>query len=229
MFLLPSAHGGGAKIRRRYTLEFKLKVIKMVDAERLSAADGAVKRVADHRGISNSVASKWFKDRERLEVAGQSMSKQQLQHAFEVPHNVRPRFPALEEELFQWFKAQRSKGLRVSADNIRRQALKIYHKSYASTGRSFSASFGWMQRFLARKGLGLRCRINVSPMTQDQAQEKVKRFINHLRILRCTAPAPSPDQRSSFMTEHEFKKYRLWNANEVFNVDQVGLFVCVCV
>ena len=63
-------------------------------------------------------------------------------------------FPSLEEKLVQWIKAQREEGFCVNRRTVRLRALEL--KTELELPESFSASTGWMTKFMLRNGLGKR-------------------------------------------------------------------------
>ena len=92
----------------------------------------------------------------------------------------------LEDGLLGWVHELRSSGLRVSRAMISHKARAIYEQKCKAgqISPSFIASNGWVNEFMARNGLFMRCRITESQKEPDGLIDKLIADILQLRRQR---------------------------------------------
>ncbi len=71
----------------------------------------------------------------------------------------KPQFEDIERDLIEWIDERRAKGWNVSRDMIKAQALEIFKEKRSENNAEknlFSASDGWLTKFMQRNGFSLR-------------------------------------------------------------------------
>ena len=84
------------------------------------------------------------------------------------------------EELMEWILIRRDMHQPVGRDMIKikaRQLVKPYNPR-------FTASTGWLHKFMLRNGLSLRSRTSVSQKLPPQLERKIEYFLNEVPIFR---------------------------------------------
>lgn len=153
------------KNRKNYDKNFKLKIIAY--AEKVSNREASRKF-----GVPESCIRDWKKNRAKIEQTS-AISKR-------LPGGGRKACsPCMEEALADWIDSYRSCHFRVTRSAIQRKALELYDGD-----TEFTASRGWLERFLTRHGYSLRRRTTVSQSLPNQLVNKVSSFILHVRKLR---------------------------------------------
>ena len=81
----------------------------------------------------------------------------------------KPLDETLEEDLLEWVRDRRSKGLRVSRKLIMRKAKIMHDEKCGQSGvvSEFNASRGWLEKFISRNGLTVK--IPLSALLQISA------------------------------------------------------------
>ena len=87
----------------------------------------------------------------------------------------------MEDVLLEWIRSRRLKGLRVSRKLIMRKALHL-SKEQQNTD-DFTASNGWIQKFMRRYGLSLRRKTTVAQKDLEQLVDKLVAYVLQARIL----------------------------------------------
>jgi len=89
----------------------------------------------------------------------------------------------LEDDLLEWVNECRSSVLRVSRAIILHKA-QVIHEQKCKAGQvspSFIASNGWVQKFMARNGLSVRCRTTESEKDPDRLIDKLIAYLLQVR------------------------------------------------
>ncbi|RWS20470.1 pogo transposable element with KRAB domain-like protein, partial [Leptotrombidium deliense] len=94
-------------------------------------------------------------------------------------NSSKPMLPETEKKLFQWFNEQRDKGLGIHRREIRFQAIKINNELQERP--AFSASNGWIDRFLNRHGLCMRTATSVGQKVPINAKELAMNFLQYIK------------------------------------------------
>ena len=150
---------------KSYDAKFKLGVITFAEVHG--------NREASRRfGVGESSVRDWRKQKEKLALV--PAKSQRLPGGRRKAHA-----PDMEEELIAWIDSQRSGHLRVTRSSIQRKALELYHGE-----GDFSASRGWIEKFLKRNGFSLRRRTTVSQRLPQDLIPKVSSFVLRVRKLR---------------------------------------------
>ena len=88
----------------------------------------------------------------------------------------------LEQRLREWISSQRESRLRVSRKMIQKKALEWYREE--NQDNEFTASNGWLEKFLERNGFVLRRKTTVSQKLPRDCMEKIISFILYIRKIR---------------------------------------------
>ena len=153
--------------RKAYTTKVKLKIVSFAESEGNHAA-------ARHFSISECNVRRW----RNAKCSLLCMSKKKM--------NDRGRrcfYPALEEAVLQWVKDRRMQGISVSSTEIRVTALVLKPK-FSEIPTSFKASYGWVQRFMARQDLSIRRRTTICQRLPADYEEKLTGFQRYIIRLR---------------------------------------------
>ncbi|CAK8684721.1 unnamed protein product [Clavelina lepadiformis] len=142
--------------RKNYDMHFKLEVVKYAEKYNKSKA-------AKIKKVPRSCVKDWMKQKAQLEahlkMSCSTSSSKRLQGA------GRPlKDKDFDEILINWVRQQRQKKLRVSRAMIQREALTLSHNE------NFSASNGWLEKFLLRHNL-----VSRRQTTTCQKKRKEKR------------------------------------------------------
>ena len=97
------------------------------------------------------------------------------------PAGEKPLAPEMEEVLLEWIHSRRLKGLRVSRKLIMRKALHLSKEQ--QNMEDFTASNGWIQKFMRRHGLSLRRKTTVAQKDPEQLVDKLGAYVLQARIL----------------------------------------------
>ena len=104
----------------------------------------------------------------------------------------------LDQKVYEWFVAQRSKNIPISGPILQERARQIYQELGASITDDFKASNGWLEKFRIRHGIHHRTICGesaaVDPATTEEWRKRLPSII---------------------------EKY---DPNDVYNADETGLF-----
>ena len=154
--------------RKTYNLSYKLKAVAATGKKSKEA-------VAREFGVDAKRIREWCKQKEKLlELKKKGKSKRRRL----TGGGRKAQDEDMEDELFDWISGLRSRNLRVSYRMIREKAKEL------SNIDGFSASKGWLQRFIKRKGLTLRRKTTVCQSTPANYIPKLIDFIGNVRRLR---------------------------------------------
>ena len=155
------------KRRKFISLELKQKIILYYDYlqadPQLPVKDKSINHMTRISGFDRRLIKKHLQNREDI------LGVKHARGTFKKPSTSDLSLcPTIENELFEWIVAQRSKGVCVSGDAIQREAVQVYNRVHPETlpeqfvsrcdrpRSSFSASSGWLSNFCKRKKLVLR-------------------------------------------------------------------------
>uniref|UniRef100_A0A672LD51 HTH CENPB-type domain-containing protein n=1 Tax=Sinocyclocheilus grahami TaxID=75366 RepID=A0A672LD51_SINGR len=150
--------------RKKYDLTFKLTVVKFAEQNSGEAA-------ARHFSVDPKRVREWRKNKAEL----QRLSEEDDKRARLRGGGRKKASEELEVSVCEWIHSMRAKHLRVSRKMIRAKAKEVY--ATVSDGRdeeSFTASAGWLDKFLRRNDFSVRRRTTV-------AQKDAKHFTEKLR------------------------------------------------
>ena len=159
-----------------YTAETKLEAIEI--AKRTSKKNAARKFSVDVRRIRE-----WCRQEAQLKSMRNKKAKR-------LSGGGRPlKMEDMEDELINWINDMRENRLRVSRKMIQRQALLLFEQR-ESQGESFTASEGWLFKFLRRNRLSLRRRTTTAQKTPDDVKKRVIDFLLFVYGLRNNCAYP---------------------------------------
>lgn len=127
------------KKRRCLLLSEQREVLRLIDEGR--SYSWIEQKTGTPRSTISKIKSRREKINQRFAAVENAGSSRKIR---EVTH------PAVEKATFLWFLQQRDQHLPMTIDLIRKKAI-AFHQSLCDDDRcSFSASFGWAQKFVAR-------------------------------------------------------------------------------
>ena len=137
-----------------YSTEFKLKVVRFA-VECNSNYQAAKKFNVDRKRIREKRANQ-----SKLESA--SCKRKRLAGAGREPFDLN-----IEEVLLEWVYERRSNGFRVSWKMTRSKARFLHEEKCKEMELppTFTANIGWVQKFMTRHGLCIRCKTTESQKT----------------------------------------------------------------
>ena len=212
----------GAKIRKTYTIDFKLKAIKLVEEakKRISKKKNPIQYVANKMKINNSLISKWCKNtKEKL-----SENREKNIGSSRTPCRVRRkadlsakllRYPLAEAVVVEEYKLRRDRGGKVTKQWLRTRmkvALRLRYGDEAAD--QFKGSKNWLYRFTKRNDISVRRRTNKK---QQSSKEKIEIIQDFHRKLR---KAVQSRRRRDPVFDSKWGRWLPYNR---WNVDQVPL------
>ncbi|XP_067283792.1 uncharacterized protein [Pseudorasbora parva] len=156
--------------RKKYDLRFKLTVVKFAEKNSGEAA-------ARHFLVDSKRVREWRKKKAEL----QRQSKEDDKRARLRGGGRKKASEELEASVCEWIHSMRAKHLRVSRKTIRAKAKEVY--ATVSDGRDeerFTASAGWVDKFLKRNDFSDRRR---TPVAQKDAKHFTEKLVN---FVTCT-------------------------------------------
>lgn len=163
---------------RSYSLQFKMSVVAEVVTTPLSV-------VAEKYSIARSTIASWETQlrREKTTRCPDTLKGAHLRsgsgRTLSYPKEV-------DEEIHEWILVRRDAHLPVSRELIKTKARQLI-KSY---NPNFTASSGWLQKFMIRHSLSLRSKTSISQKLPVQLENKIECFLNEVRILRSNCLYP---------------------------------------
>lgn len=159
---------------RAFSIEEKLQAVKTAKAQSKRAAarthNVCVKRIRE-----------WCKQENEL----RAVKKKNLKR---LPGGGRPlKCERMEEQLITWIESQRKLSLRVSRQMIQRKAIEVLFGGAPDDEKEnteFTASDGWLTKFLKRNHFSLRKRTTIAQKTPEDIAEKVISYIIFVEGLR---------------------------------------------
>lgn len=170
-------------MKASYTIEQKLKAVET--AEQTTKRNAARKHGVDVKRIRE-----WCKQKNQL-LASCKRSKR-LHGGGRAPENE-----VMERELVIWIRSLRERSLRVSRRMIKDRAKELFRRNHDDDQHTFSASNGWLFRFLRRHSFSLRRRTTISQKLPEDIKQKVANFLIYVEGLRKNC-AYKPHQIAAF-------------------------------
>ena len=125
-----------SRSRKHYSILFKLKVLRYAELYTVYAASATY-------GPTEKMIRSWRRVKQRLLAANYKATRSRVPY---VHHRT-----ALDEILVGWIKDLRERDLPVSGNQIQARARQTH--SIANPNSTFTASNGWLEKFLARNNL----------------------------------------------------------------------------
>jgi hypothetical protein len=174
----------GQSFRLRYTKRMKYRVALLVDALLKEGVESAEAKVVELTGLPATNVHNWHKALKNLERELYMMRGTKGRgHAAMIRWNTAKRggkgamFAAAEEVIFGKYESARAKGIRVGPTLLKTWMLRAVRALYTSTRASlFTASSGWLQRFLIRFDLRPRRATNRKEKSVMDRLPKVQRW-----------------------------------------------------
>lgn len=163
---------------KAYSVEEKLEAIKT--AKRTSKKNAARLHHVDVKRIRE-----WCKQENKLSSIINQKSTKRL-----TGGGRHFKCEEMEEELVKWVSSQRERRLRVSRKMIQKKALSLFEEAEDKKGNAFTASAGWLFKFLKRNHLSLRRRTTIAQKTPDDVKEKVISYLLYVNGLRSNCAYP---------------------------------------
>lgn len=167
--------------RKKYDLTFKLTVVKFAEQNSGEAA-------ARHFSVDPKRVREWRKNKAEL----QRLSEEDVKRARLRGGGRKKASEELEVSVCEWIYSMRAKHLRVSRKMIRAKAKEVY--ATVSDGRdeeSFTASAGWLDKFLKRNDFSVRRRTTVAQKDAKHFTEKLVNFVTYTtRIIKAKKIQP---------------------------------------
>ena len=164
--------------RREFTMDTKLAALDYLKHHSVESTAKEFK--VDTKQIRN-----WRKSEDEIRQLHTSSSRAEKRQRLngggrKVAHQ------ALEEKLKRWIIDKRELRQRVSRNGIQREALKLFSEMVEpdECKSSFTASDGWLAKFLKRNGFTLRARTTICSKTPSDCTEKIVRFLLFFRKIR---------------------------------------------
>ena len=158
----------GRKVRS-FSMAFKLEAIQY--AERVSNRAASTKYKVDVKRIRE-----WRKDKDAMvELKAKPKGKQRER----LDGGGRKGFvEQLDDFLLEWIYGRRANGLRVSRKLIKVKAKQVYDEKCSEDEKElFSASAGWLDKFMQRNGLSLRRKTTTAQQEPNRAIDKLISYI----------------------------------------------------
>ena len=162
----------GKKINS-YSTEFKLEAVRFA-VECNSTYKAAKKFNVDRKRIRE-----WRANQSKLESA--SCKRKPLDGAGRKPFDL-----DIEEVLLEWVHKRHSNGFRVSRKMIRSKARFLHEEKCKEMELppTFTASIGWVQKFMTRHGLCIQCKTTESQKDPKKLIDKLIAYVLQARRLR---------------------------------------------
>ncbi len=184
-------------MRKKYTLAFKLKVIKHFEKNGKNLAETSRAYIVDRKTIRS-----WIAGKEAIIQTNLKRTRAKVNRRISQAEN-----PELEQKVFNWIKQVRSIGGCVSGKMIRNKAVEI------SKNSEFVASNGWLVRFLKRHRLSLRRVTTKSRKPPNNSIDIIKTFLGDNQMLHGI-------DRSTIFNMDETSVYLDFPSN--YTYDQIG-------
>ena len=161
----------GKKINS-YSTEFKLEAVRF--AFECNSNYKAVKKF----NVDRKRIREWRANQSKLESA--SCKRKRLDSAGRKPFDL-----DIEEVLLEWVHERRSNGFRVSRKMIRSKARFLHEEKCKEMELppTFTASIGWVQKFMTRHGLCIRRKTTESQKDPEKLIDKLIAYVLQARRL----------------------------------------------
>lgn len=145
----------------RYEAKFKLSVVKCAEETNNSEAGRRF-------GVSEKLVRDWRKQKSDL----QEMPTKKCAN-----RGLSCKWPELEIEIETWILEQRQSGLIVTRNAIRIHARRVARSKGID---NFRGTVGWLDRFMQRKNLSLRCSTKLAQKLPADLDDKVTNFFSYI-------------------------------------------------
>ena len=170
--------------RRSHTLEEKIKILGFYKTIGRIKETGRIKRV------DPPLLRDWIRQENKLRSELQNR-KVSVRFRKRVSYNRKPLFKVVDEEVYKWFRERRDKGIAVTGEELREQALHEYKKLRKTSDgqiKLFSASKGWLTRFKHRCNLTVRVVTSVGQKIPSNAGNIANEFFDRVDRFRSEDP-----------------------------------------
>lgn len=185
---------GGVEVRRSYTREFKLAVLrhyKYGTQKNEAGEDVQISKyaVAKYHNVHTTLVARWIAEEEKIT---RQLKDTRRATSRPVGEGSKAQEPELESQLYEQFLNRRAKRIRINQRWFMRTAKQIYQEQYPhrvivnpDTGRrifnGFTISTGWFEGFKRRKRISIRRITHVSQKDPEQLREKIIAFLRFNR------------------------------------------------
>lgn len=162
----------GKKINS-YSTEFKLEAV------RFAVECNSNYKAAEKFNVDRKRIREWRANQSKLESA--SCKRKRLDGAGRKPFDL-----DIEEVLLEWVHERRSNGFRVSRKMIRSKARFLHEEKCKEKEipPTFTASIGWVQKFMSRHGLCIRRKTTESQKDPEKLIDKLISYVLQARRRR---------------------------------------------
>ncbi|RPB00518.1 hypothetical protein L873DRAFT_1564006, partial [Choiromyces venosus 120613-1] len=204
------------RIRRSYSKARKIQVLLFLLHHRV-AVDGTAQsqfrpptqlEASRYWKIPEATISQWWLKRDEILQLPSTARRAQ-------PATWTCMWPAMEEELFDIFLAERQKGRLIRRGWFRTQARELFVKHYSTSANIFVFSTGWFNGFLKRWGISCRALTKISSCLPDEYKKLV---VNWLRFNRCNSQPRNYFERSQIISD--IGRFRFSN---ILNLDETPI------
>ena len=164
------------KGRRAYTVKKKMQILEDLRVK----YNGIKSMCSKSEGIPRPTLILWIKEAEKFKLVSSSRveSVKRVRHMLDPEEkNKRAKFPEVESKLMERIKEQRAKGLTVSCTILQMEGKRIFDQLHASdsneSATTFTASLGWVSKFLHRYNLVQRSFTPIGQMVPAHAAQLV--------------------------------------------------------
>ena len=160
-------------IRKCVTVKVKLEAVSYAKEYSVAAA-------ARKYNVSDKSVRSWRKDEARLKEMTQAGRRSRVSGG-----GRKEKLPQLEERVFNYFRSKRDRKLRVTRSQLQKKALELHGDLVADgtipSESDFSASDGWMTRFMARHKISFR---RVTTTCQKPPEDYIDKIIDFILYVR---------------------------------------------
>ena len=154
-------------IRKCVTVKVKLEAVSYAKEYSVAAA-------ARKFNVSDKSVRSWRKDEARLKEMTQAGRRSRVSGG-----GRKEKLPQLEERVFNYFRSKRDRKLRVTRSQLQKKALELHGDLVADgtipSESDFSASDGWMTRFMARHKISFR---RVTTTCQKPPEDYIEEMVS---------------------------------------------------
>ncbi|XP_046880826.1 uncharacterized protein LOC124470774 [Hypomesus transpacificus] len=156
------------KTKRKHNIQFKLQVINYAEQHSGEATARHFnidsKRVRDWKSQKDDLVCMSQLDQTRARLGGGGRKKKSNE---------------LEVKMCEWIQGLRAKQVRVSQRMIRSKAKELYTTLNDGGSPEFTASAGWLEKFLLRNGFSAR---RSTAAAQEDAGQVMKKVVSYLTV-----------------------------------------------
>ena len=164
------------------------------------------------RPFDQSCFSRWFAQRDYIAEQAAKNKTMELLRSVSGKGTNQPKFPEMEDQLYEEFKDRRKEGRACSPTWFKMKALLLIQKLYPLREVVFKGSNGWFVRFCDRMSLVLRLKTNKKQHSAAARQPAVEDFHSALRLFLATNGG-----------RQKHPKWGRFKRTARYNVDQVPM------